>query len=46
MFVPSKESGKLYKVDNHIVVSVSGIVSDANILVDMGRLQSMRHTYS
>ena len=46
MFVPTNESGKLYKIDDHVFVAVSGIVSDANILVDMARLQSMRHTYS
>ena len=46
MFVPTNESGKLYKMDEHILVSVSGIVSDANVLVDMGRLHCKRHTYS
>ena len=38
MFVPTNESGKLYKLDEHILVSVSGIVADANFLVDMARL--------
>ena len=46
MFVPTNESGKLYKLDEHILVSVSGIVADANFLVDMARLQCKRHTYS
>lgn len=46
MFVPTNESGKLYKLDEHILVSVSGIVADANYLVDLGRLHSKRHTYS
>lgn len=46
MFVPTNESGKLYKIDNHLLVSVSGITADANLLVDMGRLASKRHTYS
>ena len=46
MFVPSNESGKLYKMDSHIMVSVSGIVADANYLIDMGRLHCMRHTYA
>jgi 20S proteasome subunit alpha 3 len=44
--VPTRESGKLYKLDDHILVSVSGVVSDANVLIDMGRLTSQRHTYS
>ena len=46
MFIPTNESGKLYKLDEHILVSVSGIVADANYLVDMGRLHCKRHTYS
>ena len=46
MFVPTNESGKLYKMDDHILVAVSGIVADANFLVDMGRLHCKRHTYS
>ena len=46
MFIPTNESGKLYKLDEHILVSVSGIVADANYLVDMARLHCKRHTYS
>jgi 20S proteasome alpha/beta subunit len=46
LFVPTRESGKLYKMDDHILVSVSGIVSDANVLIDMGRLTSQRHLFS
>jgi Proteasome subunit len=38
LFVPTKESGKLYKMDEHIVTSVSGVVADANFLIDYGRL--------
>lgn len=44
--MPTRESGKLYKMDDHILVSVSGVVSDANVLIDMGRVTSQRHTYS
>ena len=40
LFVPTRESGKLYKLDDHILASVSGVVSDANVLIDMGRLTS------
>ena len=46
MFVPTRESGKLYKMDDHIMVSVSGVVADANFLMDYGRLQCQRHLYS
>ena len=38
LFVPMRESGKLYKVDDHIMCAVSGVVADANYLVDQGRL--------
>lgn len=41
-----KESGKLYKIDDHILASVSGVVADANFLIDYGRLQCQRHLYS
>lgn len=46
LFIPTKESGKLYKMDDHILVSVSGVVADANFLIDYGRLQCQRHLYS
>jgi len=34
LFVPMRESGKLYKVDDHIMSAVSGVVADANYLID------------
>jgi 20S proteasome subunit alpha 3 len=46
LFVPTRESGKLYKMDDHILVSVSGVVADANFLIDYGRLFCQRHLYS
>ena len=46
LFVPTRESGKLYKMDDHVLVSVSGVVADANMLIDMGRLHSQRHIYA
>jgi 20S proteasome subunit alpha 3 len=46
LFIPTKESGKLYKMDEHILASVSGVVADANFLIDYGRLQCQRHLYS
>jgi 20S proteasome subunit alpha 3 len=38
LFVPLRESGKLYKMDDHIMIAVSGVIADANYLVDTGRL--------
>ena len=46
LFVPTRESGKLYKIDDHLLCAVSGIVADANYLIDMARLHSQRHLYS
>ena len=46
LFVPTRESGKLYKIDEHVLCSVSGVVADANMLVDMARVHSQQHTYS
>ena len=46
LFVPTRESGKLTKMDDHILTAVSGVVADANFLVDYGRVHSQRHTYS
>lgn len=42
LFVPMRESGKLYKMDDHIMTSVSGVVADANYLIDYGRLHCQR----
>lgn len=38
LFVPTRESGKLYKIDEHILGAVSGVVADANYLIDYARL--------
>jgi len=46
MFVETRESGKLYKMDDHILVAVSGVVADANFLIDYGRLAGQQHLYS
>ena len=46
LFVPTRESGKLYKMDDHVLVSVSGVVADANYLIDMGRVHAQRNLYS
>lgn len=39
LFVPLRESGKLYKVDEHVMAAVSGIVCDANVLIGDARLK-------
>ena len=46
LFIPTKESGKLYKVDDHIFVAVSGVVADANHLIELARLHCQQHLYS
>ena len=46
LFVPTRESGKLYKIDDHIVCAVSGVVADANYLVDYARLHCQQTLYS
>ena len=38
LFIPTSESGKLYKVDDHMFVAVSGVVADANHLIELARL--------
>ena len=46
LFVPTRESGKLYKMDDHVLCSVSGVVADANMLIDVGRVHAQRNLYS
>ena len=46
LFVPTRESGKLYRMDDHVLASVSGVVADANFLIDYGRVFAQRHLYS
>lgn len=46
LFVPMHESGKLYKMDDHIMCAVSGVVADANYLVDSGRLTCQQQMYT
>ena len=38
-----RESGKLYKIDDHILGAVSGVVADANYLIDYARVYCQRH---
>ena len=46
LFVPTRESGKLYRMYEHIMVAVSGVVADANYLIQQGRTRCLQHTYS
>ena len=46
LFVPTRESGKLYTIDSHLLCAVSGVVADANYLIDYARLHCQRHLYS
>jgi 20S proteasome subunit alpha 3 len=46
LFVPLRESGKLYKMDEHIMIAVSGVIADANYLVDTGRLDCQQNLYT
>ncbi|NYZ78567.1 proteasome subunit alpha, partial [Candidatus Micrarchaeota archaeon] len=34
---------KIFKIDNHITATASGLVADARRLVDMARLEAQRH---
>lgn len=36
----------MYKLDNHVVCSVAGITSDANVLVNYARKVSQNYTYT
>eukprot|EP01132_Coremiostelium_polycephalum_P008383 gene8383-10298_t len=42
----SSISEKMFKIDNHVVCSVAGITSDANILINYARLSSQRYYYT
>ena len=46
LFVQTRESGKLYKIDDHMFSSLSGVVMDGNYLIDMARVHSQRHRYA
>ena len=46
LFVPLRESGKLYKMDDHIMVAASGIIADANYLIGEGRQYAQQNLYS
>jgi proteasome alpha subunit len=39
----SESMRKIFKIDNHIAATASGLVADARRLVDMARLESQKH---
>lgn len=43
LVAPSKNSEKMYKIDDHIAVIVAGLTSDANILINELRVEAQRH---
>ena len=38
--------GKMYKIDDHIFCAISGLVADANILIDDARYSSQSYLYT
>ena len=36
----------MYKIDDHIFCSISGLVGDANYLIDNARIMAQRHLYT
>ena len=46
LLIPTRESGKLYKIDDHIYCAMSGVVADAEFLIGSARVDAQRHLYS
>ncbi|KAI3964171.1 hypothetical protein MKW92_004199 [Papaver armeniacum] len=42
----SKTTEKMDKIDDHVACAVAGIMSDANILINTGRVAAQRYTFS
>ncbi|KAL7241612.1 hypothetical protein ACSBR1_014248 [Camellia fascicularis] len=42
----STSTEKMYKIDDHVACVVAGIMSDANILINIARVQAQRYTYA
>ena len=40
ILIKVKEMGKMYKIDDHIFCSISGLVGDANYLIDNARVMA------
>ncbi len=41
--ISQKSASKIYEIDNHIICSVAGIVSDARVLVDRSQVLAQQH---
>ena len=46
LLVPSKNSEKMYKCDDHVAVAVAGLASDANVLVQYIRQFAQQHRFT
>lgn len=44
--VPNKRSEKLVEIDSHLACAMSGIVGDARILIDHGRVEAQNHKFN
>ncbi|GMI10366.1 hypothetical protein TrLO_g9882 [Triparma laevis f. longispina] len=45
LLAPVKVSEKTYKIDEHVVLSVAGLSSDASILINQARLRAQRYLF-
>ena len=46
LMVPSGRSEKLVEIDRHCACAMSGIVGDARILIDHGRVEAQNHAFN
>ena len=46
LMVPSARSEKLVELDQHCACAMSGIVGDARIFIDQGRVEAQNHTFN
>ena len=46
LMVPSGRSEKLVEMDRHCACAMSGIVGDARILIDHGRVEAQNHAFN
>ena len=46
LMVPTARSEKLVEIDRHCACAMSGIVGDARILIDHGRVEAQNHAFN
>lgn len=46
LMVPSSRSEKLVEIDRHCACALSGVVGDARILIDHGRVEAQNHAFN